>query len=696
MNTEMSTPIDRHALVTRHNVRVTAPDPQDVLTVGNGDFAYTADITGMQTFMAYHDQSTAVRQGVTAVNTATMSSWGWHEMPNPDDFVLEDAMSEHQTRRGPVRYPDRHDMEGAMRGQVAEKNRAGAWLNTNPQRIDLGRIGFVFRGAGGSVTDVAPHDLVDTDQTLDLWTGVLSSSFVYEGVRTTVETVADPGGALVAFRIRSAALADGRLRIALRFPYAHAGFFQTADWSADDRHSSVLSTHGSLASIHRVMDATEYVVDVACSDGAVGATDSPHTFEVTVGAAELELVVRFTPEADAESVPSFDEVSAASSESWRRFWSSGAAIDLNESVDDRAHELERRIVLSQYLTAVNSAGSLPPAETGLTTNSWSGKAHLEMHFWHGAHFATWGRPELLERSLAWYSTILERARATAAGQGYRGARWPKQVGPDGRESPDPIGSFLIWQQPHILYLLELVWRASPPSRRDALVHEYAELVGDTADFMVSFAEERDGEFHLLSPLMPAQEFYDVTTTEDPTYELASWWWGLEIAQSWRGRNGQDPSPEWSDVQTRMAKPLVVDGRYTAIATEPHLRRDDHPALLAAFGVVPPTPLIDPDIMRSTLEDVLEHWEWPTAWGWDFPVIAMTAARLGEPEIAIDALLRDEVKNRFSLVGHNPQMGSVLPIYLPGNGALLAAVSLLATTGFPESWSVRAEGFTAWP
>lgn len=127
-----------------------------------------------------------------------------------------------------------------------------------------------------------------------------------------------------------------------------------------------------------------------------------------------------------------------------------------------------------------------------------------------------------------------------------------------------------------------------------------------------------------------------------------------------------------------------------------LRRDDHPALLAAWGVIPPTPIIDPDVMRITLEDILEHWEWPTAWGWDFPVIAMTAARLGEPEIAIDALLRDEVKNRFTLVGHNPQMGSVLPIYLPGNGALLAAVSLLAMTGFPESWSVRAEGFTAWP
>ena len=113
-------------------------------------------------------------------------------------------------------------------------------------------------------------------------------------------------------------------------------------------------------------------------------------------------------------------------------------------------------------------------------------------------------------------------------------------------------------------------------------------------------------------------------------------------------------------------------------------------------MVPPTPIIDPDLMRATLNDVLEKWDWPSAWGWDFPMMAMTAARLGRPDVAVDALLRDEVKNQFTLVGHNSQMGSILPIYLPGNGALLAAVSLLATTGFPRSWNAQTEGFVPWP
>ena len=690
------TAIDRERVVRRHNVTVTAPHPEHVLTVGNGDFAYTADITGMQTFAAFHDQMAAVMQGRTAVNTPTMSTWGWHEMPNPEGYELDDAMSEHQTRRGPVRYPDRHDMEGAMRGVVSDENKPGAWLNENPQRLDLGRIGFTFHDERGNALEIGPDNLTDPEQQLDLWAGVLRSTFRYHGEPVSVETVAASDASIVAFRIRSKLLADGRLRVALRFPYAHGGFFQTADWNAPDRHTSTLSVIGDRTVIERALDATAYRVELLTSSGAFRPTSEPHTFELASKESHVDLVARFAPTRTASALPAFDAVLDDSAQAWQTFWRSGAAIDLSAAEDSRAHELERRVVLSQYLTAVNCAGTQPPAETGLITNSWQGKFHLEMHFWHAAHFATWGRPQLLARSLPWYLSILETARGVAASQGYPGARWPKQVGPDGRESPSPIGSFLIWQQPHVLYMLDLVWRASAPAERSALVSGYADLAHDTATFMAAFVEEREGKFHLLSPVMPAQEFYDVTTTEDPTFELAYWWWGLEIAQLWRERQDIDRDPRWSDVQDRLARPFVQDGHYTAIATEPYLRRDDHPALLAAYGVVPPTPVIDPGIMSATLNDVLQNWEWPTAWGWDFPVLAMTASRLGRPDIAVDALLRDEVKNRFTLVGHNSQMGSILPIYLPGNGSLLAAVSLLATTGFPESWKAQTEGFVPWP
>ena len=71
-------------------------------------------------------------------------------------------------------------------------------------------------------------------------------------------------------------------------------------------------------------------------------------------------------------------------------------------------------------------GSLPPQETGLTCNSWYGKFHLEMHWWHAVHFALWDRLPLLERSLGYYDDILpqratrrRRARAIAGAAGRR-------------------------------------------------------------------------------------------------------------------------------------------------------------------------------------------------------------------------------------------------------------------------------------
>jgi hypothetical protein len=119
-------------------------------------------------------------------------------------------------------------------------------------------------------------------------------------------------------------------------------------------------------------------------------------------------------------------------------------------------------------------------------------------------------------------------------------------------------------------------------------------------------------------------------------------------------------------------------------------------------------------MRKTLEKVEGQWNWERAWGWDFPMAAMTAARLDEPERAVDLLLMDSPKNGYLENGHNTGLGSLL--YLPGNGGTLAAVAMMAagwqTTaadsagatgtsthapGFPRdgSWTVRWEGLNPW-
>ena len=127
----------------------------------------------------------------------------------------------------------------------------------------------------------------------------------------------------------------------------------------------------------------------------------------------------------------YASVVRANRQAWEAFWMSGGAVDLSGSKDHRWKELERRIVLSQYLTSIQSLQQYPPQETGLTCNSWYGKFHLEMHWWHSVHFALWGRSAYLSNTLGWYDEIFEVAKSYAATQGYKGVRWPKMIGPDG-------------------------------------------------------------------------------------------------------------------------------------------------------------------------------------------------------------------------------------------------------------------------
>ncbi|HET8985823.1 MAG TPA: hypothetical protein VFN03_08700, partial [Trueperaceae bacterium] len=199
---------------------------------------------------------------------------------------------------------------------------------------------------------------------------------------------------------------------------------------------------------------------------------------------------------------------------------------------------------------------------------------------------------------------------------------------------------------------------------------------------------------------------------DPTFELAYWSWALTAACGMWERLGRAPPPRWSEVATGLAHAKVHEGSYAALATPPYLVRDDHPSMLAAFGVVPPTQVIDPEVMARTFDDVMADWHWASTWGWDYPVAAMTAARLGRWNAAVDevdavdaveALLLDRPKNVYLVNGHNHQTDQ-LPVYLPGNGSLLMAVALMAggwdgsgpTPGFGTGWSVAHEGLVRLP
>jgi hypothetical protein len=681
--------IDREALVRRHNPVVRQLDPLSPLSLGNGEFAFTADITGLQTLPQPYEN---------AMPLCTMSQWGWHTKPLPVDSANRSLrLTQYDTYGRSVGY------QTSSEGQTKLFN----WLRENPHRLHLGQIGL--RLTNGQ--DIRATDLSEIHQELDLWAGRLTSRFRLEGQPVTVTTAVHPQRDLLAIRIDSILIAEGKLQIRLAFPYGSPAM-QAADWQQSDKHQTTLaSSSAGSARLHREVDRDEYFVAIKWNSSQQLVPQDAHSFLVspakisasTDAGGRFELVAEFTAQRSAERLPDVSATFAESAHHWRKFWSEGGAIELSRSSDQRSLELERRVVLSQYLTAIQCSGSMPPQESGLTVNSWYGKFHLEMHWWHAAHFALWNRLPLLEKSLAWYNKILPVARQLAKSQGYAGVRWPKMVGPEGRDSPSPIGPLLIWQQPHPIVYAELCYQARPNRRT---LECYREIVFESAEFMASFAvhDDKTQRYVLGPPLIPAQENHPPRETWNPTFELAYWAYGLRIAQQWRERLRLSRNPAWDRVLARLSALPVRDGVYLAHENCPQTfteRNRDHPSMLGAFGMLPGEG-VDRETMRRTLFKVMKEWQWDQTWGWDYPLTAMTAARLGEEKLAIDALLMTTEKNRYLPNGHNWQRPN-LPCYLPGNGGLLYAVAMMTggwrrsprrhAPGFPDdgSWTVRSEG-----
>ncbi len=712
--------IDRRALVSRHDVVFDRIDPTSPLMVGNGNFAFTADITGLQTFP---------RRYAAQAPLLTEAQWAWHSFPNPQGYRYRDSLVPVSVH-GHIRYyPWTRDLS-----QQAT-HPAIRWLRENPHRFSLARVSLYLRSADGSRPRFA--DLTATHQRLDLWSGVLRSRFDFDGETVRVETRVHPHLDMLIVTLASPLLAQKRLGIELSLPGVAADLDPNPeDWSHPQRYRTVVTGQSSRRlSLQCILNATRYYVTVGADHDIEVTRTGPHAFTIFLNGAPtsrpqpqhtVTVLVLFSRQPHPGPLPSAAAARSAVASHWHRFWQTGGAVDLAGSTDPRAFELERRIVLSQYLMAVNAAGSYPPQETGLFSNSWYGKFHLEMVLWHEAWLAVWGHPALLERTMPWYLRHLGQAEARARAHGWRGAMWPKMVGPGGRESPSPINPFIMWQQPTPIYLAELLYRAQPTR---ATLLRYRDLVFRTADLLASFPyyDRARGDYVLGPPMMPAQEVYPPLTTFDPAFELQYFRFGLRTAQEWRRRLGLPPDPRWAAVLAKLAPLPQRDGLYLPAASVPgfwqqaqspacshgHIgpqcRNRDHPSLVGALGLLPGEG-VDQATMRRTLAAVLAHWDLRQTWGWDFPLLAMTATRLGEPQEAVDLLFYDEPNNHWGPTGMTPRMHLTRAgtwqldgdTYFPSNGSLLLAVALMtagwdgesaSAPGFPHDgrWHVRVEG-----
>lgn len=680
--------IDRHTLVTRHNI--TWNEVAGRLPLGNGEFCFGADATGLQTFAGN-----------------SMSHWGWHSFPLPKgwtpDRVPPTGTFQKGRNTGGDNFPD---------GTDAIRN----WMFDNPHIMNLGRLRLVRPGEHVLV----PGDITGLKRTLDLWSGVQTSHYRLNGQEVNVETCVHPNLDMVAVRIDSPLVANGELEVALDFAYPSLKNSATVgDFTRTTGHATTALRQGERRiDFDRRIDAMTYHAALEVAQGcsirspgsgstaksqSVGTPErASHSYVVSArGTNVLAFVCAFSATPLRADLPSCADTKDACVAHWEKHWTTGGAIDLSASKDARWQELERRIVLSQYLMAAMSAGSWPSSENGLLgIDAWRGQFHMEMVWWHLAHYALWDRWDHAEKAIDCYRRFAPAARELAAQLGYKGLKWQKSVGPEGRTAPWIGNQVLLWKQPHPIFFAELEYRLRPTR---ATLDKWADIVRGTAEHMADYpTKDETTGLYSLTPSMPPSE---QGITRDTVFDLAYWRWGLDKAQEWRQRLGLAREAHWDEVRRNLAPLPVVDGLFVHSAewTDTYTKRAfEHPDPIGVLGMLPPVAGVDPETARRTVAKVWTTWDWNRCWGWDFPWMAMAAARTGHPQTAVDALLKDSPKNNYSIEGINGGW------YLPGNGGLLYAIAMMAAgwdgaperpaPGFPDdgTWVVKWEGLQKAP
>jgi hypothetical protein len=247
-----------------------------------------------------------------------------------------------------------------------------------------------------------------------------------------------------------------------------------------------------------------------------------------------------------------------------------------------------------------------------------------------------------------------------------------------------------------------VWRAH---KDRATLERYRRIVFETADYMATFVDfDPQRRQYVLGPGVASadEKHTDYAHNLNPTMELGYWKWALETAQEWRVRLGMPRDEQWQKVIDNLAPLTVRNGVYPAL----EIPAETNAANMATWldGALPGRG-IDKDAMRNTLHAVSRNSGPQSSVTWGTAMMAMCAARLDEPERAIQLLAGPFENNPFRPSGYTIRRPDQTPMYMPANGGWLSAVAMMAAgwdghtghaPGFPKNWKVGYEGLSPMP
>ena len=119
---------DRLAVLRRHDPVVRSMTRAPVLSVGNGNFAFNVDCTGLQSLPGAYN----------VIPLATLSDWAWHSMPPPKGKTADEMKWDKLRLKS-------YSFHGRQVAYATDSSGQAELFNAeNPHRLSLGRIGLVY------------------------------------------------------------------------------------------------------------------------------------------------------------------------------------------------------------------------------------------------------------------------------------------------------------------------------------------------------------------------------------------------------------------------------------------------------------------------------------------------------------------------------------------------------------------------
>ncbi len=431
---------------------------------------------------------------------------------------------------------------------------------------------------------------------------------MFDGAPVEVETSVHPDRDILIVRLKSQLLADGRLGVDLKFPgVSHNLNPDPADWA----HPGVAFDAGDRAQCRPASRsrASSTTRATRCASRPIAsstiATPATHAYRLTSpGSTQITLLVEFAAATPPAPMPAAEDARAAVANWWENFWMHGGVVDFTGS----KHPKAQRARAPHRDVAVPHGGELRRAAFRRRKRACSptaGTASSISRCTPGTRRTSpcGAGPSCSSAACRGISRISTRRRRAPRRMGVKGAWWPKMVGPEGRESPSTVNPFIMWQQPHPIYLAETLYKRAPgPRRRWRSTRTWCSRPPSCSPAGRS-TTARQSATCWARPSCRRRRHFDPLTTFNPDLRARV------LALRHRHRAGVARAaracrriPKWDDVLFRLSKLPEKDGLYLAAESQPDLwerarspqcskgntapdcPNRDHPSFVAALGL----------------------------------------------------------------------------------------------------------------